>query len=77
MAKLILLTLPIGNMDDLFLRVRTALSGEHTFFVEDTRVFKDRAARAGIEQKGKVMHSFHDQDRSKKTLAMRLLESVV
>lgn len=75
MAKLILLTLPIGNMDDLSLRVRTALSGENTFFVEDTRVFKDRVARAGIELNAKALYSFHDQDRSKTTLAIELLES--
>jgi 16S rRNA (cytidine1402-2'-O)-methyltransferase len=77
MAKLILLTLPIGNMDDLSQRVRQALSGEHTFFVEDTRVFKDRVVRAGIELKAKELHSFHDQDRSKTALAISLLESGV
>lgn len=77
MAKLILLTLPIGNMDDLSLRVRKALSEENTFFVEDTRVFKDRVQRAGIDLKAVALHSFHDQDRSKTALAISLLESGV
>ncbi len=75
MAKLILLTLPIGNMSDLSQRVRDSLAGEHTFFVEDTRVFKDRVARAGIELKAQALYSFHDQDRSKTKLALELLES--
>ncbi|MFT6069367.1 MAG: 16S rRNA (cytidine1402-2'-O)-methyltransferase [Bacteriovoracaceae bacterium] len=77
MAKLILLTLPIGNMMDLSQRVRESLEGEHTFFVEDTRVFKDRVARAGIELRSKALYSFHDQDRSKTKLAIELLESGV
>ncbi len=73
MAKLILITLPIGNMEDLSARVRKALSGGEHFFVEDTRVFKDRLKRADIVLEAKSLFAFHDQDRSKLNLVLDLL----
>lgn len=75
MGKLFLVTLPIGNMEDLSPRARTALSSGGHFFVEDTRVFKDRVSRAGIDVQFKTLFSFHDQDRSKLAQALELLKS--
>lgn len=75
MAKLILVTLPIGNMNDLSVRAIDALKKGKHFFVEDTRVFKDRVSRAGIELKAEGLYAFHDQDRSKASKAIELLEA--
>jgi len=73
-AKLILITLPIGNMEDLSPRGRKALQEGDHFFVEDTRVFKDRLKRADIFIEAKSLFAFHDQDRSKLSLVLDLLE---
>ncbi|MBK26330.1 MAG: 16S rRNA (cytidine(1402)-2'-O)-methyltransferase [Halobacteriovorax sp.] len=73
MAKLILITLPIGNMEDLSPRARKALEEGKHFFVEDTRVFKDRLKRADIVLEAKSLFAFHDQDRSKVKLVLELL----
>lgn len=77
MAKLILITLPIGNMDDLSIRSAAALKDGRHFFVEDTRVFKDRVKRADIELQAESLFAFHDQDRSKIAKAIELLNSGV
>ena len=75
MAKLFLLTLPIGNMEDLSQRGRQSLTHGKHFFVEDTRVFIDRVKRAEIDLKAESLFAFHDQDRSKDIKAIELLES--
>lgn len=75
MAKLVLITLPIGNMEDLSPRAAKALREGRHFFVEDTRVFKDRVKRADIELSAETLFPFHDQDRSKVSMALKLLAS--
>lgn len=61
MAKLVLITLPIGNKDDLTVRARLKLEEGRTFFVEDTRSFLSFMAILGISLEGKRITSFHDQ----------------
>lgn len=61
MAKLILLGLPIGNKDDLTVRVREKLEQGETFFVEDTRSFYSFMGVLGLSCEGKRVMSFHDQ----------------
>lgn len=61
MTKLKLLTLPIGNLQDLTVRVKEALSSPGLFLCEDTRSFKEFLQLNGLPQEGKRIISFHDQ----------------
>lgn len=60
MAKLILLTLPIGNIQDITDRVKEALSLGQYFASEDTRVFKELLQKLGISYQDKKIVSYHD-----------------
>jgi 16S rRNA (cytidine1402-2'-O)-methyltransferase len=71
MAKLILLTLPIGNSEDISLRAKNALETGKYFFAEDTRTFRSFINLLGVNGTGKEILSFHDNqkiDRTKKLL---------
>ncbi len=71
MAKLILVTLPIGNLEDITERAKSALRDGKYFFAEDTRTFRSFLNLLGISPTGKEILSFHDNqkiDRSKKVL---------
>ncbi len=65
MATLHLLTLPIGNKDDLTTRVRNHLVKEKFFLAEDTRVFRIFLESIEIDVSTKVIHSFHDHTDTK------------
>lgn len=60
MAKLILLSLPIGNIDDITLRGMKILKENKYFFAEDTRVLFELLALYGISSAEKKINSFHD-----------------
>jgi len=76
MAKLILVTLPIGNLEDMTVRAKNALENGKYFFAEDTRTFRSFLSLLGINSSGLQIFSFHDNqkiDRTKKVL--EILES--
>ena len=60
LSRLILLSVPIGNLDDLSLRGKKVLEEKDLFFVEDTRVFFDLLKGLGIDSKTKKVFSFHE-----------------
>ncbi len=61
MAKLTLLNLPIGNAQDLTLRVLDSLKEAKVLFCEDTRSLKTFLTHHGVDYSEKVIDSFHDQ----------------
>lgn len=61
MGKLVLIGLPIGNPQDITLRVLEILKNENEFAVEDTRSFKQLLATYDIDYSNKHIESFHDQ----------------
>lgn len=66
MAKLFLITLPIGNLGDLTDRARTVLQSQKCFIAEDTRKLLDFMKRAGIDASAVEITSFHDQSDQRK-----------
>ncbi|MCK5884674.1 MAG: 16S rRNA (cytidine(1402)-2'-O)-methyltransferase [Bacteriovoracaceae bacterium] len=66
MAKLFLITLPIGNLGDLTERARTVLNTQKRFIAEDTRKLLDFMKRAGIDASSIDITSFHDQSDQRK-----------
>tara|TARA_Y100001954_G_scaffold46836_1_gene49043 strand:+ start:7751 stop:8575 length:825 start_codon:yes stop_codon:yes gene_type:complete len=70
-----LLSVPIGNPDDLTLRGRKILEKKTLFFVEDTRPFFNLLRSQGIESDGKRVYSFHEHSKdSRLQFAKKLLE---
>jgi len=65
-AKLTLLTIPIGNLGDITSRVSDALKGGGSFLVEDTRSFFHLMNALDIETTNCKVDSFHDQSDNKK-----------
>ena len=61
MAQLILLGLPLGNMDDLTRRQEKALREGHHFICEDTRNLIKILQILNVSREGKTLWSFHDQ----------------
>ncbi|MBP9673455.1 MAG: hypothetical protein KBD63_00005, partial [Bacteriovoracaceae bacterium] len=59
-GKLILLTTPIGNLQDLTGRVKEVLEKGIYFACEDTRTFKDLLGHLGISLSDKKLYAFHD-----------------
>ena len=75
MSRLILLSVPIGNPDDLTIRGRKILEEKTLFFVEDTRPFFNLLRSQGIESDGKRVYSFHEHSKdSRLQFAKKLLE---
>ena len=60
LMELILLSLPIGNSEDLTDRAKKHLADDGLFFSEDTRVFKDFLRRNSLSIDGKEIISFHE-----------------
>lgn len=60
MATISLVTLPIGNIDDLTPRAREILSSDFTVLAEDTRKFFDFIQRSGITRGNGQVFAFHD-----------------
>ncbi|MCB9060873.1 MAG: rRNA small subunit methyltransferase 1 [Halobacteriovoraceae bacterium] len=62
-AKLILLSVPIGNLEDITQRALKTLNEEQYFFVEDTRNFSKLLDLLKIEKIGKKFYSYHDHSK--------------
>lgn len=60
MAKVHLISLPIGNLGDLTPRAKELLEVQNSFLAEDTRKFFDFLQRAGISRTNKQVVAFHD-----------------
>ena len=71
MSGIKLVTLPIGNCEDITLRAINSLKVASIVYSEDTRVFKDFCRRADISLEGKSVRSFHDHSGDKQ------LESII
>ncbi len=61
MAQLKLLNLPIGNAQDVTLRVLKELEDSKVLFCEDTRTLKAFLNHHGVDYSDKVIDSYHDQ----------------
>lgn len=61
MSEIVLVGLPIGNIDDITVRALKALREGIIFYAEDTRVFKKLLNDLGISYQEKFIDSFHDQ----------------
>lgn len=75
LSSLTLVTLPIGNTQDITLRALEALKTGVHFYAEDTRVFKKLLENLGIEYSNKFIDSFHDHSEGKIKLILEKLES--
>jgi 16S rRNA (cytidine1402-2'-O)-methyltransferase len=60
MSGIKLVTLPIGNKDDITVHALEVLKGTTVIYSEDTRVFKELCKRVGIDYSDKEIRSFHD-----------------
>jgi 16S rRNA (cytidine1402-2'-O)-methyltransferase len=65
MSTLTLLTLPIGNPDDITLRALEHLKSDGFILAEDTRELVKLLRHYGIETKDKTLESFHDHSQEK------------
>lgn len=65
MSSINLITLPIGNKNDITLRALAALKKFHSFYAEDTRVFKELLKELEIDFSNKEIDSFHDHSKEK------------
>lgn len=61
--QLWLITLPIGNDEDLTIRAKAKLKEITHVWCEDTRTFKEFCNRAQISYKDKTLISFHDHSK--------------
>ncbi len=61
---LILVSTPIGNLDDLSPRVRDALTRVKQVVAEDTRVYKELMKLAGISLDSVSLHALHDHNQN-------------
>jgi 16S rRNA (cytidine1402-2'-O)-methyltransferase len=65
MSSLNLISLPIGNIEDITLRALKSLKEFKIIYAEDTRVFKDLLKQLEIDYSDKEIDSFHDHSNSK------------
>lgn len=65
MSKLILLGLPLGNIEDLSVRGKQILESKSLFYAEDTRNLKKIFNFLDISLEGKTIDSFHDHQKNK------------
>lgn len=75
MSGLYLITLPIGNSEDITLKAQRWLNEIDTFYAEDTRVFKDLLKDLNIDYSSKAIDSFHDHSENKIERIIKKLES--
>lgn len=64
-GKIVLITLPIGNLGDLTFRAREELGLATIVYAEDTRVFKSLMSEIGLQYGDKNIDSFHDHSKEK------------
>lgn len=60
MSELVLVTVPIGNLEDITLNALDLIKKEKMFLCEDTRVFKQLLSNLNISYTDKTFVSFHD-----------------
>jgi 16S rRNA (cytidine1402-2'-O)-methyltransferase len=60
MSGIILVTLPIGNNEDLTPRAKNTLQNSSIIYAEDTRVLREFSKHNGIDLSEKKIQSFHD-----------------
>ncbi|MDP7319219.1 MAG: 16S rRNA (cytidine(1402)-2'-O)-methyltransferase [Bacteriovoracaceae bacterium] len=60
MSGICLVTLPIGNKDDITLKALDSIKAHKIIYAEDTRVFKELCQKLNIDYKDKEIRSFHD-----------------
>lgn len=60
MSKLTLLTVPIGNSEDITVRAKNRLSQCSVIVAEDTRVIKELLKRLGVDFADKNIFPYHD-----------------
>ena len=60
MNAIYLVTVPIGNHEDITLRALNTLKEMEYIFCEDTRMFKDLCRKIGVDLSDKRINSFHD-----------------
>lgn len=75
MAQIILVTLPIGNLQDITQRALEALKSSGPFLAEDTRNLKKLFQLYDISIEGKTLLAYHDHDRSAIDKAMSFLKA--
>ena len=66
MSKLNLISVPIGNVQDITYRARKVLEENSRFIVEDTRSFKNLLNQLNISVNGKEIISYFDHSDKKK-----------
>lgn len=65
---------PIGNLDDLSPRVRTALENNKYVVAEDTRVYADLMRLIGLSSQGVQLHALHDHNQDDLATPMQWLD---
>lgn len=65
MSGLYLITLPIGNKEDITLKALSWLKEIDIIYAEDTRVLKDLLKDLSIDYSAKIIDSFHDHSENK------------
>ncbi len=65
MSGIYLVTVPIGNKDDITLRALELLKSSRVIYSEDTRVFKELCQKLMIDYSDKEIRSFHDHSGEK------------
>ncbi len=63
--KLVLVTLPIGNEEDITYKAKRILESSEIIYAEDTRVFKELCKKISIDYSAKQIRSFHDHSSEK------------
>jgi 16S rRNA (cytidine1402-2'-O)-methyltransferase len=65
LSGLYLITLPIGNSEDITVKALRWLKEIDVIYAEDTRVFKDLLRDLSLDYNNKMIDSFHDHSESK------------
>ncbi len=68
-GRLLVIATPLGNLDDLSTRARTALGRADRILCEDTRRTRKLLARNGIEARLVACHKFNEDDRQRQIAA--------
>lgn len=71
---LILLSTPIGNLDDLSVRAKMALATKRYVVAEDTRVYSELMRHLGLGTEGVQIHAFHDHNQDNLARPLQWLE---
>jgi 16S rRNA (cytidine1402-2'-O)-methyltransferase len=60
MSGIVLVTVPIGDEQDITLKAKSLIEQSVNIYAEDTRVFKELCKRLAIDYSAKKIRSFHD-----------------